>query len=121
MADRQTEAVTYLWERLAEYAGRPVVYSRGATSLEITALKGSVLLQLSDPMGGARMLRTKDDYAVLSSSLGELGEPEEGDRVQDTGEGKAYEVLPPGSGEAAWKYTDGTHVIAWLHTKEVPL
>lgn len=120
MADRAREAVLYLWERLTAASGREVVYSRGATSITMTALKGSVLLKLSDPAGGARTLRTQDDYVILASALGELGEPEEQDRVQDAGEGKDYLCLPPGGEEAAWKYTDATHALIRLHTKEVP-
>lgn len=118
MADRMRDAVLSLWADQVAAGGRDITISRGATSVSLTAVKGSVLLKLSDPVAGTRMLRTQDDYLVLASDLGELGEPEEGDLIQDAQEGKAYSVLPPGKGEAAWRYTDGTHVLARLHTKE---
>jgi hypothetical protein len=115
--DRQTQAVLALWARQVAAGGRDVV---GATSVgPIKAVKGGVLLKLSDPQGGVRMLRTQDDYLLLASDLAELGEPEEADRVQDLKEGRDYEVRPPDdpAQEAAWRYTDSTHALIRLHTR----
>src|SRR5262245_34398571 len=119
MVTRLATAVTNLWDRLVSAGGRTIVYSRGATSLTLTAIKGSVLLHLSDGMGGTRILRTQDDYIVRAGDLAGLDPPEPAlaDCIQDQAELRNYAPLPPGPGEAHWRYTDSTRVLMRIHTR----
>lgn len=98
--------------------GRTVAYTRGATSVTITAVLGRTLFA-SNEEGGPRVEFGDRDYLVNVAALAALGfgEPRVGDRVTDAG--LTFEVQTPDVGEPAWRYSDPGRTDYRLHTKQV--
>lgn len=102
--------------------GRSVTYTRGDSSLSLTAWLGRTLFsRLASPgVGGAAVEWGDRDYLVAVADL-TLGEPALGDRITETINGTAvvFEVLTPDTGEPAWRYSDPTRTVWRIHTKRV--
>jgi len=60
------------------------------------------------------------DFLIEAADLEEFGEPERGDRVMDTLNGKVelFEVMAPG-GEPHFRYSDPYRKVFRIHTKHV--
>ena len=97
-------------------AGVTVTYTRGGTTVTVSAMQGrTVFASIQD--GGPKIEFGDRDYLILATDLVLFGEPAIGDRVVDTGE--VYEVLTPGTGEPAWRWSDPAHAMYRIHTKQV--
>ena len=97
-------------------AGVTVTYARGGTTATVSALQGRTVFA-SVQEGGPRIEFGDRDYLILAADLILFGEPAIGDRVTDGGE--VYEVLTPGTGEPAWRWSDPAHISYRIHTKRV--
>ena len=103
-----------------QVAGVSVTYTRGATTRTITALEGRTAFA-AQPVEGPRIEFGDRDYLILATDLAALGEPVLGDRISQAfaGQTEVYEVITPGTGDPAWRWSDPGHTIYRLHTKRV--
>jgi hypothetical protein len=98
-----------------------VTYRRGAEVLEgVPAVVGRTVFS-SNLNGGARVEWGDRDYLIAAADLADLGgEPAEGDTIEQTVDGTAvvFKVLPPDTGEPAYRWSDGETRQTWrLHCK----
>lgn len=97
-----------------------VTYTRGTTTLTISATPGAVR-QPSELVEPGVVLVTSDrDYLIAASDL-TFGEPVIGDRITETinGVSETYEVKTPGDGRKAWEWHDRDHTTYRVHTLKV--
>lgn len=110
MADLLQTGSQWLAGQLKSHAGRSVIYSRGSSTVTITATKGQADLERLgvDP---ATVEDETADWILTAADLilaGAVAEPALGDRITETiGSTTAiYQVVSIG-GARAWRYTDG--------------
>lgn len=117
MANRFAAAGARLGSRLKSRIGNSVTYSRvGSATETITAWRGNEQEDVTNPGGQvSRVDSTDRDYLFLAADLA-MGEPEEGDRIADSGE--TFEVKPV-QGNPAWRWSDESRLIRRVHTKQV--
>jgi hypothetical protein len=101
----QSQRKTYLTE--------DIVYTRGATSLNITATLGRSEFERSESNGFA-VQDEMIDFLISVADLGELSLPEVGDVI--TANSRTYEVnrIP---GEGHFRYSDSYNTTFRIHTK----
>lgn len=104
----------------AQAAGVSVTYTRGATSRTVTALVGRTVFS-SNLDGGPRIEFGDRDYLIESSEMTAFGDPAIGDRITETlaGSQRVWEVMTPGTGEPAWRWSDPQHTRYRVHTTQV--
>lgn len=90
---------------------RPVVYKRGGTELNVSAVPGRTVFRSSNEYGAWVRTETRD-FIVPAGEL-DL-EPETGDVIVFDGE--EYEVLAP-AGEPVWRWSDPYRTAKRVHTK----
>lgn len=95
---------------------RQVTYTRGATSITVSAVLGRVAY-LSTADGGVRVEVGDRDYLIRTADL-TFGEPWVGDRIT-AADGKVFEVQTPDNGEPAWRYSDPDETEYRIHVKRV--
>jgi hypothetical protein len=111
---------------LRQAAGRVITYSRGAESVEITAVAAfSRFSRMND--AGMTIEDVIDDWLIDPADLvlgGVAVEPAEGDRIIAVSPSATqgditltYKVLPPSPGESAWRYSDPARQRMRVHTK----
>lgn len=106
-------------------AGIAISYTRGATTIPITAESGSAwvgrIAFSSNREGMARIEWGDRDYLLLASAIASFGEPAEGDRIAETVNGVScvYEVMRPDTGDPAWRWSDVEQTVLRLHVKQV--
>lgn len=115
MSDQST-AVVCLWEAQSAHAGEPVIYTRGESSVNLTAVPG--FTHLERVIDDAVAMKTKHkDWLVLATDL-DLGSgavlPERGDTI--TFGSDVYKVLPI-AGETVYDWSDSHKTILRIHTK----
>jgi len=117
-------AVAAAQKTLRRTTGKTVTYvrpSEGDTIQELTAIPGESRFEQSDANGFTATIRVRDwlvEADQLDFGTGPV-EPAEGDRIRETVGGKTYvhEVLSPGAGQAAWRWSDpGRHHLR-IHTQ----
>lgn len=117
MANLIDNAVAGIFKQTRRVSGIPITYTRGATSLSLTAIPGQTVLEVES---GDIMIQHKSrDYLILAEELvfgGVAVVPARGDVITDNGKTKS--VLAVG-GEANWKYTDQSRQVIRVHTKEL--
>lgn len=88
---------------------RPVVYTRGAVSVEVSATVGRSDFVSVDGYG-IQQVANSVDFLFRAPDLaleGERIEPRAGDTITDAESELRYRVCQPGPGQPAWRYTDG--------------
>lgn len=111
-------------EMLGAVAGVSLTYTRGATTLTLAASDGDASIgredSASDRDGGTRIESSGRVYFVRVSAL-TLGEPAEGDLIQETVNGVArrYKVMRPETGDRAWRFWDAEQTVYRIHTRRV--
>jgi len=111
-----------VWRK--EHRGRIVTYSRGEDEVEITATVDRSRFPIVTEEGQEIDFMVRD-YIVDVADLvlgDETVTPAEGDKIADEdADEKAciYEVMAPGTGEPAWRWTDGYRRAFRIHTKLV--
>lgn len=102
--------------------GTTLTITRGAASTdEVPACRGRVAYRL-DSEDGRRVQLGDRDYLIRVEEYvlrGETVLPALGDRFTETGAAEVYELLDPGNGEPAWRYSDETNTRYRLHVKKV--
>ncbi len=114
-------------------AGVSITYTRGATTLTILDTDGAAWVGrtafVSNQNGAARVEWGDRDYLILASALAGLPAAaciDEtpvaiGDRITEVVEGASltFEVMTPGTGEPAARFSDPTRTVVRLHCKQV--
>jgi hypothetical protein len=120
MADLLQRGAMFLEDQRHKHMTRPVVYLRGAESVELDATVGRTLFEQADQFGVLHRTESRD-YLIRAADLVLSGEqvlPKAGDRVRETtGTGALlYEVLGPGS-EPPSRFSDPERLTLRVHTK----
>ena len=114
---------TWLPAREQKLGGVSVTYTRGAQSITLTAVVGTVKRVVEDAGASDRskVLFGERCYLIDVDGL-TLGEPRRGDRLTETIDGTAYTFEVPGplpNGEPAWRHS-GPDRLTWrVWTKRV--
>lgn len=118
MVSRFDQLTSLGLDRMRENAGRTITYTRGADSVELTAVVGnSGHDQLDDT--GMPVTAQSRDYIVKATDLvlgGTAVLPVAGDEVTDGS--STFAVRSIGS-DAAWRYSDAARTTLRIHTVEV--
>lgn len=114
--------MSWLEEQRREHMTRTVTYRRGSLSVELPATAGEHSYPVVD-VDGIMMRVSIRDYLISAADLvlgGRTVEPQEGDRVEETlgSDTIIYEVLSPGGGEDAWRWSDQYRNTLRVHTKQ---
>ena len=99
--------------------GESGTYSRGASSLAVTVVKGSTSWDTSSPYAGVRVGDRSVDFLIPANQLvlsGVQWEPERNDEIDVAG--VTYRVCPNGDSQQMWTYHDRDRTIYRIHTKE---
>ena len=123
MADRLKTALARLAERRKAHQGRTVTYRRGAYSVEVTVSIGETVFRMVVEYG-AQVRVVRRDYLLNTVDLvlnSQRVVPQAGDRIEETDGDSIYvhEVMGPGGGEPAWRYSDPYRRVLRIHTKHV--
>jgi hypothetical protein len=110
---------------LGKAAGVAITYTRATVVVPITAASGNATVGREDATsereGGPRKESSDRDYLIAVAALASLGEPREGDLIQESINGVAakFKVMRPDIGEPAWRFSDTEETCYRLHTKRV--
>jgi len=122
MADLLEWGSAWLDGQRKAHLSRPVVYERGAESVQVQATIGRTVFEAADAYGVVERTESRD-FLILAADL-VLGSqevlPERGDRIREAQGQKTYvyEVLAPGK-EPPWRWSDDYRQTLRIHTKHV--
>lgn len=107
-----------LVRRKKQADGVAVTYTRGATVVTLTVWVGRTAFSRLGTEPGPALVWGDRDYLVAAADLVAAGltEPRKGDRVTEAGAG-TFEVVPPDTGEPAFRFSDQTRLVYRLHVK----
>ncbi len=115
----------WLNRMLGTAGGVAISYTRGATTITITAASGDATVgreqaRVDQGQGFAREWFDRD-YLIRVEALADLGEPQAGDLIAEmvNGNVRKYKVLRPDAGEKPWRFSDTEETCYRLHTKRV--
>lgn len=119
MPDLLEQAQEWLTSMNRLYRSRQVVYARGAQEKEVPASVGRTVFKVETGYGLFERVEARD-FLIEVADLTEFGEPQRGDRVKDTLNGKTelFEVMAP-NGESHFIYSDPYRKVFRIHTKHV--
>jgi hypothetical protein len=110
----ETAAATLATIRAA-HAATAITYTRGATSLSLTASAGQPPAAVVESSGLVTEVVIRD-YLIEAADITALSDPLTGDRITEGT--RTFEVLPLG-GEGCWRWHDPGQTTYRVHTKEV--
>ena len=99
--------------------GETVVYTRGAVSLVVTAVRGETQWETSDAYDGIQVGDRSTDWIIEVSALVSSGTqwtPTRGDEI--TVDGITFRPMPFGADKQVWQYHDRQRMAFRVHTKE---
>lgn len=119
MSNLFAKARDWLPAQVQAAAGVSVTYTRGATSIALTAVVGRVAYRV-DAEGGRRVELGDRDYLITAADL-TFGTPRVGDRVTETIDGAAvvFELQDTDTGEPCWRWSDPQRTEYRCHVKRV--
>jgi hypothetical protein len=124
VADLLEKGSAWLEDQRQTHLSRPVVYERGADSVELSATIGRTVFEQVDEPGGGIIHRIESrDFLVLRADLVLAGVqtlPKAGDHIRDSDgeQTQVYEVMAPGN-EPPFRYSDPYRKTLRIHTKHV--
>ena len=122
MGNLLQDGVAWLAQQMKASASQSIQYLRKGNSLEVAAVIGRSVFDVSDAAGGLLRLEARD-YVIVAGDLvlnGAAITPQEGDQIQETGADgtpATYEVARFGS-EPCWRF-DPYRVRMVVHTRKV--
>lgn len=125
MANVLKDGLTFLTAAKKEWASEPITYARGYDSCQTVAEYGMKLLKLDDGMGGLRVEWTDMDFGIPADENFTFGDglitPERGDIIWIAfgGSFEAFEVMPFGHNEPAYRWSDPWGSRYRVHTKHI--
>ncbi len=99
--------------------GEAVIYTRGAVSLFVTAVRGETLWETSDAYDGIQVGDRSTDWLIEVSALVSSGTqwtPTRGDEI--TVDGITFRPMPFGQSTQVWQYHDRQRTVFRVHCKE---
>jgi hypothetical protein len=111
MPNPMESAATAQWGVIASIAGRAATYSRGATSISLTALPGSPDAR-GLPDEQFSVITRDRDWTIRASDISSIAPPQTGDRI--TADGHTYELIEP-----AYRISDGFEQRFRLFTRKL--
>ena len=119
MPDLLEQSQEWLTSMNRIFRSRQVIYARGEQSEEVPALVGKTVFKVDKGYGLFERVEARD-FLIEVSDLEEFGEPERGDRIKDTLNGRVelFEVMAPG-GEGHFRYSDPYRKSFRIHTKHI--
>lgn len=110
------------WLQRTQRKSSPVeiVYRRGALYRPITASIGKGAFEQDDGDGGIVSAFTSRDYFIAVADFAPFDEPQEGDEIDETINGKrcTFQVVSPG-GEQVSRFSDPGRTQYRVHTQEI--
>jgi len=118
MPDLLEQSQEWLTSMNRTHRSRPVVYARGTQTQEVPAVIGKSVFKVDTGYGLFGRVEARD-YFIEVAELTGFGEPQRGDRVKDTLNGKVeiFEVMAP-NGEDPFRYEAYRKVLR-IHTKHI--
>ena len=112
-------ARSWIGSSVAAAAGVSISYTRGATTLSLTAIVGRTVFRSNNDQGAVIQFGDRD-YLIEATAL-TFGEPALGDRIAEVIDGatSTFEVITPDTGEPAWRWSDPSHTRWRIHVKQV--
>ena len=117
MTDLLQSGVTWLDSQRKAHMASAITYTRGGTTLSITATIAKTEYESGDEQG-VRVAAEMQDWIVTALDLAGLGVPVAGDLIVSGA--RTFEVMNLGS-ENCWRWTDGFSVAVRIHTKQTDL
>lgn len=121
MANLLASGVAALHVQRKAHMSSPVVYSRGAASVTISATVGRTAFEAEDDAGFVQRVVARD-YIFDAADLvleGSPVEPQAGDEIRETAGSTVFvHELMPVPGEGAWRWSDPHRVAYRVHTKQ---
>lgn len=121
MADLLQQGSDFLEDQRHTHLSRPVMYARGAESVELNATVGRTVFEQADEFGIVQRTESRD-YLLRAQDLilmmGAVTEPRVGDRVSEAVDGTTwiYEVMAIG-GEPHYRFSDPERRTLRVHTR----
>lgn len=116
-----SRGMNWLAAKVQAAGGRAVTYTRGVTSVTVTATPAEILEERPATDEPTRAESRRRDYLIAVADLaaaGVSGEPRTGDRITEVinGEAKVFDVLPRDD-ERSWRYSDVERTTYRIHTR----
>lgn len=111
MPNPMESAASAEWGVRATVAGRSATYTRGATSITLTAIPGSPDAR-GLPEEQFSVVTRDRDWTIRASDISSLGTPRTGDRI--AADGHTYELVEP-----AYRIADGFEQRFRLFTRKL--
>jgi hypothetical protein len=117
-SDLLTKGAAWMANQFAGSAAHAVTYTRGATSVTISATVGRTVFRYVQE--GVWLRTESRDYLCDPAGLTGLGLPQDGDRISEEVDGvtTTYEVMAPG-GEPSWRWSGPTRDRVRIHTQRI--
>ena len=121
MANLLADGVANLHVHRKAHMSSPVVYSRGAASVTVSATVGRTVFEAEDDSGSITRVTVRD-FILTAADLvldGSAAEPQAGDEIRETVGSTVFvhEVMPV-PGEGVWRWSDPHRVALRVHTKQ---
>jgi len=100
--------------------GESVTYTRGATTVMVTATRGSSRWDAEQVEGAVNVEERSEDWLIIATELTEAGitgGPTRGDTITDENE-TIFRVMPPSSTEQVWRWHDRGRTVYRIFSKE---
>lgn len=119
MGDFLADAIASIQQTRKDTMAETITYSRGSSSVQISATRGRSEFEVIDQNGIQHDLTSQDFICHVSDLVldGSQKIPVPGDRVE-TSDGKAFEVMQM-TGVPAYRFSDEQKTIYRIHTKVV--
>ena len=123
MTNLMQDAATWLGSQLKTVAGRTVTYTRGASSVSLTAAVSMHEYQVIDTEGFETQVVSRD-YFLMAADLiigGSVVAPRAGDQITESigGIDQTFEAMNLGDSGPAWNEADPDGTLIVVHTKRV--
>ncbi len=122
MGDLLEQGAQFLDDQRHAHMARPVVYHRGASSVELSATIGQTTFEQDYEFGGIQRIQSRDFLVRTADLVLDSAEvlPAAGDQIRETQGEKVfvYEVMAPGS-EPPFRYSDPYRKALRIHTKHI--
>lgn len=118
MADLLATGAAWLHARLAASAAHPVIYRRGAQTVQVDATVGRTPFRIIED--GVSLRVDTRDFMIDAEALALFGLPARADQIDETINGVTvtYEIYGPG-GEPEWRWSGPDRTRFRIHTQRI--
>ncbi|MBA3707366.1 MAG: hypothetical protein H0W83_00935 [Planctomycetes bacterium] len=119
MSDLLGDGLAWLERQRTAFLTKSVTYRRGPREVAVRATVSRTVFEAVIAGGVVERVESRD-FLIAAAELGDLGLPQRGDLVVETGDGRAHhhEVLAPGR-EPHWRWSDPHRRVLRIHTKHL--